>query len=124
VWGRWSDARRAVGASILARFKLSPRQFVLGVKLFEMQVSALRASDELGVAYRTAWKLFTVLPQALAKAEHGQELLVGEVEGEESSLTHFKTAAKAAIIWAILKKYYNTYYHLQILRLEHPLIHI
>jgi molybdenum-dependent DNA-binding transcriptional regulator ModE len=85
-----------VGASILARFKLSPRQFVLGVKVFEMQVSALRASNDLGVAYRTAWKLFTVLRQALAKAEHGQELLVGGVEGEESSLTHFKTAVKSA----------------------------
>jgi transposase-like protein len=56
----------------------------LGLKLFEMEVSALRAARELGVAYRTAWKLFTVLRQALAKAERAQELLSGEVEADES----------------------------------------
>jgi transposase len=79
--GRERSVRRG---SLLARFKLSPRQFVLGLKLFEMEVSAVRAARELGVAYRTAWKLFTVLRQALAKAERGQELLSGEVEADES----------------------------------------
>ena len=77
--------RSVRSGSLLAGFKLSPRQFVLGLKLFEMEVSALRASKELGVAYRTAWKLFTVFREALAKAEQGAWLLGGEGEADESS---------------------------------------
>jgi transposase len=90
--GRERSVRRG---SLLARFQPLPRQFVLGLKLFEMEVSALRAAGELGVAYRTAWKLFTVLRQALAKAERGQELLSDEVEANKATLAGASEASEA-----------------------------
>lgn len=76
----WS-ARRG---SIMAKVKLSPQQVVMGLKLFEMEVSALRAARELGVAYKTAWKLFHLLRQVVARAEGGGAMLSGEVEADES----------------------------------------
>jgi transposase len=82
--GLWARAKRAEGESFgtVQAVAAAVRAGVEAVR--DGEVSALRAARELGVAYRTAWKLFTVLRQALAKAERGQELLSSEVEADES----------------------------------------
>ena len=55
------------------------------MKLFELEVSALRAAVQCGVSYPTALKAYDLLRYSiLASAHDGQDLLAGEIELDES----------------------------------------
>ena len=47
--------------SVLEGLKIPLHKFVLALKLFELEVPALRASKELGLAYNTVHKLFQLI---------------------------------------------------------------
>ena len=55
------------------------------MKLFELEVSALRAAVQCDVSYPTALKAYDLLRYSiLASAHDGQDLLAGEIELDES----------------------------------------
>jgi len=46
---------------VLEGLKIPLHKFVLALKLFELEVPALRAGKELGLAYNTVYKLFQLI---------------------------------------------------------------
>ena len=69
----------------LGRLRLSARQWLWVVKLFELEVSARKMAQQLAVSYPTALRAVTTLRRSLvAGTPGGQELLRGEVEADEA----------------------------------------
>lgn len=77
----WSVKR----GSVLENIKIPLGKVLLAVKLFEMELPALRASRQLGVAYKTMLKLYDVLRRCIyCELEGKSDCLRGEVEMDES----------------------------------------
>ena len=77
----WSPRR----GSILERTRLTYGRLLMLVKLFELEVSAHRASKEMGMAYSTVYGFYRLLREGIYRRvaqEEGQ--LGGEVEADES----------------------------------------
>ena len=70
--------------SVLEGLKIPLHKFVLALKLFELEVPALRASKELGLAYNTVHKLFQLIRKKIYQHSAKEDLLEGEVEADES----------------------------------------
>ena len=69
----------------LGQLRLSARQWLWVVKLFELEVSARKMAQQLAVSYPTALRAVTTLRRSLvAGTPGGQELLRGEVEADEA----------------------------------------
>ena len=69
----------------LGQLRLSARQWLWVVKLFELEVSARKMAQQLAVSYPTALRAVTTLRRSLvAGTLGGQELLRGEVEADEA----------------------------------------
>ena len=73
--------------SILEKAKISLRKFLLLLKLFELEVPALKASKELNLAYSTTHKFYQLIRERIyQQATKDDMLLSGEVEMDESYL--------------------------------------
>ena len=71
--------------SILENLKIPPNKFLLAIKLFELEISALQASKQLKVSYKTMLKLYDFIRRAIyCEVEGKGECLEGEVEMDES----------------------------------------
>jgi len=70
--------------SIFEKTKVSFSKFLMALKLFELEVPVLRGSKELGLAYNTVHKLFTLIREHIYRATSKDNLLSGEVEADES----------------------------------------
>jgi len=70
---------------VLEGLKIPLHKFVLALKLFELEVPALRASKELELAYNTVHKFFQLIRKKIYQQSEKKELLEGEVEADESS---------------------------------------
>ena len=69
----------------LAQMRLTPRQWLWVVKLFELEVSARKMAQQLALSYPTALRAVTTLRRSLvAGTPGGEELLRGEVEADEA----------------------------------------
>jgi len=67
------------------RLRMSCVSWLLLIKLFELEVSARKASIQLGVSYPTALKGFDILRSAiLQELSRSDEILKGEIEADES----------------------------------------
>jgi transposase len=67
------------------RLRMSCISWLLLIKLFELEVSARKASIQLGVSYPTALKGFDILRSAiLQELSRSDETLKGEIEADES----------------------------------------
>ena len=69
----------------LGRLRLSCREWLWVIKFFELEVSALKASQQTGISYPTTLKAFNLIRKAItAHSQDGELLLEGEVEADES----------------------------------------
>ncbi len=69
----------------LAQVRLTARQWLWVVKLFELEVSARKMAEQLSLSYPTALRAVTTLRRSLlAGTAEGQALLRGEVEADEA----------------------------------------
>lgn len=67
------------------RGRLTPGQWLRIVKLFELELSTRRIAQQLGLAYRTAYRaVATIRAAILAHAPDADRLLGGEVELDEA----------------------------------------
>ncbi len=72
--GRWLNALR-----------ISYKQWLWIIKLFELELSARKISQQLGLSYPTVLRAVNLIRVAIvANAEGGQELLNGEIELDET----------------------------------------
>ena len=76
----WSVRR----GSVLEKTKISFSKFLMALKLFELEISVLKASRELGLSYNTVHKLFTLIRGSIYKVTSKDTLLSGEIEADES----------------------------------------
>ena len=69
----------------IGRLRISCRQWLWIIKLFEIELSARRIAEQLGLSYPTVLKAVNTIRTAiLAHASDGSELLCGEIEMDES----------------------------------------
>jgi len=67
------------------KVKLPSKDWLWLIKLFELEISARKASQELGISYPTVLKAFYVIRQAItAHTRDGDHLLNGEIEANEA----------------------------------------
>ena len=65
--------------------RISAREWLWIIKLFELEVSALKASKQINLSYPTVLKAFNIIRKSItASTEDGKLLLKGEVEADES----------------------------------------
>lgn len=77
----WSSRK----GSILEKSKLSYIEFLLLLKLFILEVSANQASKELGISYRTVYKMYQMIRKQIYKyVTQEEEKLSGEIEMDEA----------------------------------------
>ncbi len=70
--------------SILENLKIPFIKFVLAIKLFELEVSVLKATKELNLSYNTTHKVFMLIRKYIYKNTSEDDILAGEVEMDES----------------------------------------
>ncbi len=71
--------------SILEKLKTSLENVVMALKLFELEISAHKASKQLGLSYTTTLNLFDLFRKAIYyELEKDSSILEGEVEMDES----------------------------------------
>ena len=69
----------------ISKLNLSCRDWLWLIKLFELEVSARKASIQMGISYPTVLKAFNIMRMAItAHSLDGNLLLEGEVEADES----------------------------------------
>ncbi len=67
------------------KVKLPPRDWLWLIKLFELETSARKASQQLGISYPTAHKAFHLIRQSIiAHSGNGDSLSDGKVEAKET----------------------------------------
>jgi transposase len=67
------------------KVKLPPRNWLWLIKLFELEISARKASQQVGISYPTVHKAFQIIRQSItAHSGNGNSLLGGEVEAKET----------------------------------------
>lgn len=65
--------------------KISPKNWLWLIKLFELDVSALKASRQIGLSYPTVLKTYAIIRKSIIANSQDRELLMsGEVELDES----------------------------------------
>ena len=69
---------------ILEKTRISFSKFILALKLFELELPVLRATKELKLNYNTVHKLFTLIRESIYRYVSGDDVLVGEIEADES----------------------------------------
>ena len=71
--------------TLLSKIRLSYSYWLLLIKLFEIEVSARKASRELGISYPTTLKAFNLLRQVIAsELAKKDKILKGEIEADEA----------------------------------------
>ena len=71
--------------TIFNKVKIGYRRWLLLIKLFEIEVSARKASKEVKISYTTALKAFNLLRQIIAsELAKNDEILKGEIEADEA----------------------------------------
>jgi transposase len=69
----------------ISELNISARDWLWLVKLFELEVSALKAAGQTGLSYPTVLKAFTVMRKSIiAHADDGGIILNGEIEADEA----------------------------------------
>ncbi len=69
------------------KVKLPHRDWLRLIKLFELEVSARKASQQLGISYPTVYKAFHLIRQSItAHSGNGESFPDGEMEAKESCL--------------------------------------
>jgi len=69
----------------LNEVKISPKTWLWVLKLFELEVSARKISQQLGISYPTALKAVTVIRKSIvSRTPEADDLLRGEIEMDES----------------------------------------
>ena len=69
----------------LNKLQISCRDWLWLIKLFEIEISARKASQQLGLSYPTVLKGFNLIRMAItAHSQDGEFLLQGEVEADEA----------------------------------------
>lgn len=76
----WSPKK----GSILERSRISYGKFLLLLKLFELEIPALKASKELKLSYTTVHKFYKILRERIYKETTKDDMLDGELEMDES----------------------------------------
>jgi len=77
----WSPRR----GSVLEKTRLPYGRLLMLVKLFELEISAHKASKELGMAYSTVYGFYRILREGIYRRIEQEEVqLGGEVEADES----------------------------------------
>ncbi len=64
--------------------KISSRQWLWLIKLFELEISARKISHQLGISYPTVLKALTVIRLAILRNSQPENLLDGEIEIDEA----------------------------------------
>lgn len=70
--------------SVLERSGVKYGQFLLALKMFELEIPVLRAAKELGLAYNTVRRLYMLFRKKIVEEATRDDLLWGEVEMDES----------------------------------------
>ncbi|GIU70913.1 MAG: hypothetical protein KatS3mg003_0392 [Candidatus Nitrosocaldaceae archaeon] len=70
--------------SILYGLRIQFTKFIGALKLFELEIPVLKASKELGLAYRTTYKIYTIIREKLYNYSIKDDILKGEVEADEA----------------------------------------
>ena len=71
--------------SLLEGLRLPLEKVLMAIKLFELEISALQASKQLKVGYKTIMNLFDLVRKAIYYEIEGEiELFSGEIELDES----------------------------------------
>jgi transposase len=70
--------------SILYGLKVPFTKFIMALKLFELEVSVLKASKELQLSYNTTRKIFNIIRIKIYNHSIKDDILKGEVEIDES----------------------------------------
>jgi transposase len=67
------------------KVKLPPREWLWLIKLFELEISARKASQRLGISYPTVHKAYHLIRRSItAHSGNGDLLLEGEIEAKET----------------------------------------
>jgi len=67
------------------KVKLPPRDWLWLIKLFELEISARKASQQLGISYPTVHKAFHLIRQSItAHSRNGTALMDGKIEAKET----------------------------------------
>jgi transposase len=67
------------------KVKLPTKDWLWLIKLFELEISARKASQQLGISYPTVLKAFQLIRQAItAHTRNGDHLLNGKIEANET----------------------------------------
>lgn len=74
----WSER----AGSILELTRVSYGKFLMCLKLFELEITVLKAKKQLGLDYKTVHKLFTLIRALVVQRSEGK--LSGEIEMDES----------------------------------------
>lgn len=65
--------------------KISPSQWLSIIKLFELSVSTLKATKDVGLSYKTTLKAYDILRRTLVEeATKDDAMFKGELEADES----------------------------------------
>jgi transposase len=91
--------------------KISASKWLMLIKLFELSISARKASIEMGISYKTTLKAYDLLRKAIAEElSKRNEILKGEIELDESYFggkrkgKRGKGAAGKTIVFGILER--------------------
>lgn len=69
----------------IGQLRISSKHWLWIIKLFELELSARKASQQLGLSYPTVLKAFQIIRKSLtATSQDGETLLRGEIEVDES----------------------------------------
>ncbi|GIU72453.1 MAG: DDE transposase [Candidatus Nitrosocaldaceae archaeon] len=70
--------------SILYGLRISLSKFIAALKLFELEISTLKASKELQLSYTTTHKIFTIIREKIYQYCSKDDILQGEIEADEA----------------------------------------
>jgi transposase len=91
--------------------KISASKWLMLIKLFELSVSARKASDEMGISYKTTLKAYDILRKAIAEElSKRDEIMKGEIKLDESYFggkrkgKRGRGAAGKTIVFGILER--------------------
>ncbi len=78
------------------KVKIPVRDWIRLIKLFEMEISARKACQQLGISYPTIHKAFHLIRQSItAHSGNGGSLLDGEIEGKETYFRNRREGGRA-----------------------------
>ena len=82
-----------------SEIKISASRWLILIKLFELSVSARKASVEMNMSYKTTLKAFDLMRKAIAEElSKCDEILKGEIELDESYFAGSERAKEAEVL--------------------------